>query len=92
MRYMAVNVRLNRVTKSVHMFNLDGRDFVRLLCATPGGPVERLAEMRQGQGVMAELGGGGRAGARCDGGVGGEGRKGGGKVCWRGGRGGEEGW
>lgn len=41
-RYMAVNVRLNRVAGGVHVFNMDGRAFLRLLCATPGGPVEQL--------------------------------------------------
>jgi len=34
--YLRINARLNRVTGAVHPFTLDGRAFVRLLCATPG--------------------------------------------------------
>ena len=45
--YMAKNVVLNRISSKVHVFKMDGREFVRLLLATPGGPAERLDELRQ---------------------------------------------
>ncbi|KAF6261234.1 Met-10+ like-protein-domain-containing protein [Scenedesmus sp. NREL 46B-D3] len=38
-KYLALNVQLNRVGAQVLPFNMDGRQFVRLLLATPGGPV-----------------------------------------------------
>uniref|UniRef100_A0A383WCY4 tRNA (guanine(37)-N1)-methyltransferase n=1 Tax=Tetradesmus obliquus TaxID=3088 RepID=A0A383WCY4_TETOB len=41
-KYLASNVQLNRVGGQVMPFNMDGRQFVRLLLATPGGPVEQL--------------------------------------------------
>jgi tRNA (guanine37-N1)-methyltransferase len=41
-KYLALNVQLNRVGARVLPFNMDGRQFVRLLLATPGGPVEQL--------------------------------------------------
>ncbi len=37
-RYMAANVKLNHVAKRVHIFNMDGRAFVRLLCDAPPMP------------------------------------------------------
>ncbi|KAJ9506528.1 hypothetical protein QJQ45_005025 [Haematococcus lacustris] len=46
-RYMAANARLNHLSGSIHVFNMDGRDFVRLLCSTPGGPADDLAACRQ---------------------------------------------
>lgn len=45
--YMAKNVRINKVNSMVHVFNMDGREFVKLLCATPGGPADAL--LAQGQ-------------------------------------------
>jgi tRNA (guanine37-N1)-methyltransferase len=41
-KYLALNVQLNRVGAQVLPFNMDGRQFVRLLLATPGGPAEQL--------------------------------------------------
>jgi tRNA (guanine37-N1)-methyltransferase len=41
-KYLALNVQLNSVSAQVLPFNMDGRQFVRLLLATPGGPVEQL--------------------------------------------------
>jgi tRNA (guanine37-N1)-methyltransferase len=41
-KYLALNVQLNRVGGQVLPFNMDGRQFVRLLLATPGGPIEQL--------------------------------------------------
>ncbi|KAJ9524646.1 hypothetical protein QJQ45_024270, partial [Haematococcus lacustris] len=46
-RYMAANARLNHLSGSIHVFNMDGRDFVRLLCSTPGGSADDLAACRQ---------------------------------------------
>ncbi|KAL6761801.1 tRNA-methyltransferase [Haematococcus lacustris] len=37
-RYMAANARLNHLSGSIHVFNMDGRDFVRLLKALPSMP------------------------------------------------------
>ncbi len=44
---MEKNVALNRVASKVHVFNMDGREFVRLLLATPGGPAEDMDRLRQ---------------------------------------------
>ena len=44
---MAKNVILNRISSKVHVFKMDGREFVRLLLATPGGAAEKLDELRQ---------------------------------------------
>jgi tRNA (guanine37-N1)-methyltransferase len=41
-KYLALNVQLNRVGAQVLPFNMDGRQFVRLLLATPGGPIQQL--------------------------------------------------
>jgi tRNA (guanine37-N1)-methyltransferase len=41
-KYLDLNVQLNRVSHQVTPFNMDGREFVRLLLATPGGPVDNL--------------------------------------------------
>lgn len=45
-RYCALNAKLNRVAGNVHVFNIDGRAFVRLLCGTPGGPAEQVLRDR----------------------------------------------
>lgn len=41
-KYLALNLQLNRVNQQVLPFRMDGRQFIRLLLATPGGPVEQL--------------------------------------------------
>ncbi len=43
---MDKNVKLNRVASKAHVFNMDGREFVRLLLATPGGPAHRVDELQ----------------------------------------------
>ena len=45
---MGKNVVLNRISNRVHVFNMDGREFVRLLLATPGGPIDRVEDLQQG--------------------------------------------
>ncbi len=48
--YMATNVRINRLTGAVRVFNMDGRAFVRMLCDTLGTDGGQLAEqLRQQQ-------------------------------------------
>lgn len=42
--YMATNVRINRLTGAVRVFNMDGRAFLRMLCDTPGTDGGQLAE------------------------------------------------
>lgn len=41
-RWLRANLATNKVTKTASAFNLDGRDFIRLVCATPGGPADAL--------------------------------------------------
>jgi tRNA (guanine37-N1)-methyltransferase len=41
-QYLDTNIRINRLAGRVHPFNMDGRQFVRLLLATPGGPADDL--------------------------------------------------
>ncbi|KAI8467486.1 MAG: Met-10+ like-protein-domain-containing protein [Monoraphidium minutum] len=41
-RYLATNVRINRLSGRVVPFRMDGRAFIRLLLATPGGPADGL--------------------------------------------------
>lgn len=41
-KYLNLNIQLNKVSDRVLPFNMDGRQFVRLLLATPGGPVQQL--------------------------------------------------
>eukprot|EP00798_Chlamydomonas_sp_ICE-L_P017065 gene17065-23357_t len=43
--YLNQNVKINRVAAKVKTFNMDGREFVRLICATPGGPASRIDEL-----------------------------------------------
>jgi tRNA G37 N-methylase Trm5 len=45
--YMDKNVELNRIASKVHVFRMDGREFVRLLLATPGGPAHRMEQLRE---------------------------------------------
>lgn len=46
-KYMERNVELNRIASKVHVFRMDGREFVRLLLATPGGPIMRVEQLRE---------------------------------------------
>lgn len=45
--YMAINIRTNKLGKSVHIFNMCGRQFVRTLCATPGSPADALLQQQR---------------------------------------------
>ena len=44
-KWLIENIALNKVASRVSPFCMDGRDFVRLLCATPGGPADRFEEL-----------------------------------------------
>ena len=46
-RYLNLNIQLNKVTQQVTPFNMDGREFVKLILATPGGPVEQLPPLQE---------------------------------------------
>jgi tRNA (guanine37-N1)-methyltransferase len=45
-QYLAANAALNRLAGGINVFNMDGRAFIRLLCATPGGPADDLEGYR----------------------------------------------
>jgi tRNA (guanine37-N1)-methyltransferase len=42
--YMRKNVELNRIRKNTHVFNMDGRAFVRLLLASKEGNSQSLPQ------------------------------------------------
>jgi tRNA (guanine37-N1)-methyltransferase len=46
-RYLNLNIQLNKVTQQVTPFNMDGREFVKLILSTPGGPVEQLPPLQE---------------------------------------------
>ncbi|GLC61014.1 hypothetical protein PLESTB_001706000 [Pleodorina starrii] len=46
--YLHLNARLNRMgTAGLHVFNMDGRAFLRLLCDTPGSTAQQLRDEQQ---------------------------------------------
>jgi tRNA (guanine37-N1)-methyltransferase len=61
-KYLAANIHLNKVAGRVVPFNMDGRQFVRLLLDTPGGPAQQArqqaADAAAAAAAAADTGGG----------------------------------